>query len=165
VLTGEDREAWTRTLATHEAAGVPRELAGFMAATEALGSAFDIVELAASRRTRIEAAAAAYFQSGTRLGLDWLRGEIERLAVDGAWQAVARSGLRDAALQVQRGVTSQVLAAPGGGPVAARLDRWFARHAQALAAWRRTLADMRAAGTADFATLSVGVDAVRKLVD
>jgi glutamate dehydrogenase len=165
VLAGEDREAWSRALATHEAAGVPRELAGFMAATEALGSAFDIVEIAGNQRARIDVAAAAYFQAGARLGLDWLRGEIERLAVEGTWQAVARGGLRDAALRVQRGVTTRVLAAPGGGPVPARIDRWFARPARALAAWQRTLADMRAAGATDFATLSVGVDAVRKLVD
>jgi len=94
-----------------------------------------------------------------------LGGEIERLPVDGTWQAMARGGLRDAALQVQRAVATRVLAAPGAGPVAARLDRWLGRHARALAAWQRTLADMRAAGSADFATLSVGVDAVRKLVD
>jgi glutamate dehydrogenase len=165
-LAGEDRDAWTAALATHEAAGVPHDLATFMASTEALGSAFDIAEVAASRRTRIEVAAAAYFQAGARLGLDWLRAEIERLPVDGTWQAVARSGLRDAALQVQRGITLHVLATPGAaGPVAARVERWLAGHERTLAAWRRTLAEMRAAGTADFATLSVGVDAVRKLVD
>jgi glutamate dehydrogenase len=165
-LAGEDLAAWSRVLATHEAAGVPRELATFMASTEALGSAFDIVETAASRSTRIEVAAAVYFQAGARLGLDWLRGEIERLAVDGTWQAVARSGLRDAALQVQRGIALRVLATPGAAsPVAARLERWLAGHEATLASWRRTLADMRAAGTADFPTLSVGVDAVRKLVD
>jgi hypothetical protein len=34
-----------------------------------------------------------------------------------------------------------------------------------LGHWQRTLADMRAAGAADFATLSVGVESVRKLAD
>jgi hypothetical protein len=34
-----------------------------------------------------------------------------------------------------------------------------------LAHWQRTLADMRAAGAGDFATLSVGVESVRKLAD
>jgi glutamate dehydrogenase len=163
-LAGEDREAWQRTLAAHEAAGVPQRLATFMAATEALGSAFDIVGVAAARRAAIDFAASAYFHAGARLGLDWLRGEIERLAVEGPWQAVARSGLRDAALQVQRGIAAQVLATPGGGPVASRIERWLARHAADFSAWQRTLADMRATGTPDFATLSVGIDAVRKLV-
>ncbi len=31
-----------------------------------------------------------------------------------------------------------------------------------LASWQRMLTELRAAGKADFATLSVGVDAVRK---
>ena len=34
-----------------------------------------------------------------------------------------------------------------------------------LAHWQRTLADMRAAGAADFATLTVGVESVRKLAN
>jgi hypothetical protein len=36
---------------------------------------------------------------------------------------------------------------------------------EALGRWQRTLNDMRAAGSSDFATLSVGVDSVRKLTD
>jgi len=34
-----------------------------------------------------------------------------------------------------------------------------------LAHWQRTLADMRAAGAGDFATLTVGVESVRKLAN
>jgi NAD-specific glutamate dehydrogenase len=34
-----------------------------------------------------------------------------------------------------------------------------------LAHWQRTLADMRAAGADDFATLTVGVESVRKLAN
>jgi NAD-specific glutamate dehydrogenase len=34
-----------------------------------------------------------------------------------------------------------------------------------LAHWQRTLTDMRAAGATDFATLTVGVETVRKLAN
>ena len=34
-----------------------------------------------------------------------------------------------------------------------------------LAHWQRTLAEMRASGATDFASLSVGVESVRKLAD
>lgn len=164
VLAGEDLAGWTRTLEAHRAAGVPPDLATFMASTDALDSAFDIVEVAAGKRTPIEAAARAYFRAGAALGLDWLRGEIERLSVEGTWQAVARSGLRDAALRIQRDIVLRMLGTGSGSPET-RLDRWMTGRGQALTAWRRTLEDMRAAGAADFATLSVGVDAVRKLTD
>ena len=47
----------------------------------------------------------------------------------------------------------------------ARVSAWANSAGEDLARWQRTLNDMRAAGTSDFATLSVGIDAVRKLTD
>ena len=54
--------------------------------------------------------ARVYFEVGTRIGFDWLRARIEKLTVDGPWQAIARTGLRDAALRVHRRLTERVLA-------------------------------------------------------
>ena len=164
VLAGLDLEGWHRVRDAQSQAGAPADLAAFMASSEPLGAAFDLVELAAARRARLTLAAGVYFEVGARLGLDWLRAGVEALAVDGNWQAVARSGLRDAALQVQRGVAAQVLATRGGGPAPARVSRWLERRSGDLEAWRRTLADLRSAGNPDFAALSVGVDALRKLL-
>jgi glutamate dehydrogenase len=163
-LAGTDLEEWRRAHDRHAAAGVPAPLAAFMATCEPLGAAFEIAGMAAARRVPVPLAAAAWFHSGARLGLDWLRAAIERLEVEDAWDAVARAGLRDAALQVQRALATQVLAGKTRATVAARIERWFARHATELPAWQRSLAEMRAAGKADFAMLSVGVDALRKVV-
>ena len=104
-----------------------------------------------------------YFELGVTLGLDWLHGEIDRLVVDGAWQATARTSLRDAAMRAHRELTQQVLRTSGSRRGGQRFERWCALRAAALASWKRTLADMRAVGTTDFATLTVGVDAVRGL--
>jgi NAD-specific glutamate dehydrogenase len=41
--------------------------------------------------------------------------------------------------------------------------RWSAQRSEELASWKRTLSEMRAVGTADFATLTVGLNAVRNL--
>jgi NAD-specific glutamate dehydrogenase len=46
---------------------------------------------------------------------------------------------------------------------AERLETWSSARGAQLASWKRTLSEMRAVGTADFATLTVGVDAVRGL--
>jgi NAD-specific glutamate dehydrogenase len=43
------------------------------------------------------------------------------------------------------------------------LARWSSARGQVLANWQRTLAEMRSGGSADFATLTVGVNAVRNL--
>jgi NAD-specific glutamate dehydrogenase len=42
---------------------------------------------------------------------------------------------------------------------------WIESLGEELTHWQRTLAEMRAAGAADFATLTVGVETVRKLAD
>jgi NAD-specific glutamate dehydrogenase len=65
-------------------------------------------------------------------------------------------------MRAHRELTLQVLRLRGGKP-AERVARWSAQREAALASWQRTLAEMRAVGTTDFATLTVGVDAVRDL--
>jgi glutamate dehydrogenase len=140
---------------------VPEKVARRVARVSLLEPALDIVALAASERTPVGEVARAYFELGVALGLDWLHSEIDRLSVDGTWQATARTGLRDSAMRAHRELTQQVLRQRG--QTRERLARWSAARAEPLASWKRTLAEMRAVGTADFATLTVGVDAVRSL--
>jgi NAD-specific glutamate dehydrogenase len=59
----------------------------------------------------------------------------------------------------------RVLARKERGGVSARVNAWLQSTGSELEHWQRTLADMRAAGAADFATLTVGVESVRKLTD
>jgi NAD-specific glutamate dehydrogenase len=58
-----------------------------------------------------------------------------------------------------------VLAREERGTAQARVEAWVSSAGEELAHWQRTLAEMRTAGAADFATLSVGVETVRKLAD
>lgn len=163
VVDGADRDQLEQQRSALTKAGVPGPLAAFVAACGALEAGFDIVEVAAAHKVSVVDAASVYFTVGARIGLDWLRRQIAQLAVDGNWQATARSGLRDAAQRLQRDLTEHVLRQSGGGDASARVQRWLDRGGPELAAWQRTLTEMRATASADFATLSVGVDGVRKL--
>ena len=125
--------------------------------------ALDIVALARSERAPVAEVARAYFELGVALGLDWLHMEIDQLSVDGTWQATARTGLRDSAMRAHREITQQVLNTDGARRISERLARWSVARGEALTAWKRTLAEMRAVGSADFATLTVGVNAVHSL--
>jgi glutamate dehydrogenase len=165
VLVGPERAQYEAVRKAHVEAGVPAELAARVASLDAHNATLDIVELASAHRVRVGAAGRTYFEVGARIGLDWLREQIERLPVDGQWQAVARTGLRDSARVIHRKAADAVLALPTGGPAEARVSAWANSAGEDLARWQRTLNDMRAAGTSDFATLSVGIDAVRKLTD
>jgi glutamate dehydrogenase len=163
VLAGAELERFEETRRHFADGGLPPQLAARLASLETLNAALDIVEISAAHRVSVVESARVYHEVGMRLGVDWLRARIEKLAVDGPWQAIARTGLRDAALRVHRHLTEKVLARKGRGAAQARVTAWLDSAGKELAHWQRTLADMRAAGAADFATLTVGVESVRKL--
>jgi glutamate dehydrogenase len=160
-IGGDARAQHDATFAGFVAGGVPDKLARRVARLTLLEPALDIVALARAEHMPVADVARVYFELGVLLGLDWLHGEIDRLAVDGSWQATARTSLRDAAMRAHRELTHQVLNTRGAKRVGERLERWSAQRADALASWKRTLQEMRAVGTTDFATLTVGVESVR----
>ncbi|MCS6946559.1 MAG: NAD-glutamate dehydrogenase, partial [Steroidobacteraceae bacterium] len=164
-LAGADLQRHAARAERLQKSGVPAPLRGFLAGIEALDATWDLAELAAQHRVDIRTTAQLWFAGGARLGLDWLRAEIEQLSVDGQWQAVARAGLREAGARLQRQLVERLLRHRSRGSVAARIDAWLGSLGEPLANWQRTLHEMRAAGGGDFATLSVGIDALRKLVD
>jgi glutamate dehydrogenase len=165
LLTGAELARFEESRKRFTAGGLPPALAVRIASLEALNAALDIAEISAGHRVSVADTARVYFEVGTRIGFDWLRARIEKLTVDGPWQAIARSGLRDAALRVQRRLTERVLARKDRGSAQARVSAWVEAAGKDLAHWQRTLTDMRAAGASDFATLTVGVESVRKLAN
>jgi len=165
LLTGTAHEKFELLRKQHVEAGVPHAVATQVAALEAQNAALDIVDLAAAHKVPVGDAARLYFEAGARIGLDWLHEQIGQLRVEGPWQAIARTGLRDSALRIHRQVTDRVLSRKERGAAEARVTAWVASTGEDLAHWQRTLAEMRAAGAGDFATLSVGVESVRKLAD
>ncbi|MGC8521617.1 MAG: NAD-glutamate dehydrogenase domain-containing protein, partial [Steroidobacteraceae bacterium] len=165
VLCGAWRAHFDAALARLVEAGLPDALAGRVASLEAHNASLDITEIAAAHRTAVAEAARVYFEVGARTGLDWLRGQINQLSVDGPWQATARTGVRDAAMRIHRALAERVLDRAARGTAAERVSAWQQTEGRKLAHWQRTLDEMRAAGTADFATLTVGVESLRKLAE
>jgi glutamate dehydrogenase len=141
---------------------VPEQLATRIASLEALHCALDLVEVATAARIDIGYAAKTYFDLGERIGLTWIKEQIEGLAADGHWQAVARGTLRDNLYGLQRKITAAVLKCKGREP-AARVSQWIARHAAPVESLKQIVVDLRTGSAPDFATLSVAIQAVRRL--
>ena len=165
VLGGSDRERFEKVRKEHVEAGVPADLAARIAGLAAHNAALDIVEIATTHKVGVAEAARVYFEIGSRVGLDWLRDQIEQLSVEGPWQATARTGLRDGAMRIHRRLAERVLSRTDQGAAHARVTTWLEAGGDELAHWQRTLTEMRASGATDFASLSVGVESVRKLAD
>jgi len=113
----------------------------------------------------VEAAAGAYFGSGAEFGLDWLRDRIEQLDIAGHWQAVARGSLRESLFENQRALTLQVLEGSRERDPARAIERWRKRHEAQAAHARGVITDLRSQpSAADFASLAVALQSVRRLV-
>jgi glutamate dehydrogenase len=141
---------------------VPEHLAARIATLEELHSALDLVEVATAARVKIGYAARAYFDLGERIGLTWIKEQIENLAAEGHWQGVARGTLRDNLYALQSKITLAVLKCKGREP-GARVEQWLSRHAAPVDALKRVVVDLRTGSPPDFATLSVAMQAVRRL--
>jgi glutamate dehydrogenase len=141
---------------------VPEQLASRIASLDTLHCALDLVEVAMAARVEIGYAATAYFDVGERIGLTWIKEQIESLAVEGQWQAAARRTVRDDLYALQRRIAGAVLECKGR-EAAARAEQWTRRHAASVDVLKRIVVDLRTGSPPDFATLSVALQAVRRL--
>jgi glutamate dehydrogenase len=97
LIEGIEVDIYEKSLERFSADGVPASVARRVASLGAIHSSVDIVEVALARHAPVTKAARVYFSLGAAIGLDWIRGEIERLPVEGHWQALARGSLREEA--------------------------------------------------------------------
>ena len=165
LIEGAEVEGYDRALQRYSREGVPPRVARRVASLAAIHSSVDIVEVALARRAPIAHAARVYFGLGARIGLDWIRGEIERLVVEGHWQALARSTLREEAYLLQRRLCDQVLARGGRRDAPAAISAWLTERTGAADSLSRAVQEMRSTGSSDFPTLSVALQAVRRLAE
>ena len=100
-----------------------------------------------------------------RLGIIWLNRCVEGLEVEGRWQAIARSNLRDEFYRIRRDIVGDVFRARNQGTPEERLDRWTERNSVAVRKFDAILAEMRLKNDVDFATLTVAAQELRKLSD
>src|SRR5690606_888611 len=144
--------------------GVPATLARRVASLRSLYAALDIADIAEKQSADVRSVALAYFHIETRLDIGWLREEVEKLPVDGHWQAIARGTLRDNLYAQQRRITALALRQhkKNADPVETA-EAWLAERDARVQHAARVLADMRTAGTLDFATASVAVQEIRKI--
>ncbi len=164
LIEGTEVGRYERALARFSRDGVPAKVARYVASLGAVHAGVDVVELSLARGVGVGHAARVYFGLGAALGLDWLRDEIERLTVDGHWQAVARGTLREELYGYQRQLCERLFAGTPRGDAGERVAAWMAGGGEPIAAFARMVREMRAAGSADFATLSVAAQTLRRLL-
>ena len=165
VLLGSRLERYEGAAQLYADTGLPAPLARKVAALAPMHAALDIIALAESCTVRVRQAAEMYFRVGDALQLDWIADQIDGLHVEGMWQAKARGSLRDNLYGLHRALCANMLG--GAQPeqdARALVEQWLADRAEQVGHFSQTLEEMRDAGQADFATLSVALQEIRRLV-
>jgi glutamate dehydrogenase len=156
ILPASMRPTYDASFDDWKAKGMPESLARQLAAIPYLEWCCDIIEVARARKLKPVDVAKVHFRLGEALQLPWLYAQIDSLAVDGRWHAVARGSLRDELATQQRLLTMQVLATQGAN-ADAKVRHWLDRDDAALRFTLGMLAEVAAQKSLDYPTASVAV--------
>jgi glutamate dehydrogenase len=162
VLPPSYRSAWDKAVESMSKDGTPTRLAHQLANTMVIGSAMDIVDLALEAKVPLGEAAGVYFGVGDKLRVLWLLSSIIGLNVQGGWQALARSNLRDDTYRLHRLIAARVLQQPGK-TAEERIEGWIKANEARLKFGVQRLQELHVSTPVDFMTLAVGVRELRKL--
>ncbi|GAB3384227.1 NAD-glutamate dehydrogenase [Lysobacter fragariae] len=162
ILGPAQRPGYEAALRDWKAKGVPADLGGQLAALPYLDASCDIIELARERKVKTVDVAKVHFRLGEALNLPWLITQIDNLAVDGRWHAVARGVLREELATQQRALVKQVLAMPGAN-ADAKVKQWIERDDASLRFTLAMLNELAAQKSLDYPTASVAVQRLSQL--
>lgn len=162
VLPDSQRPAYEASVKQWKEKGLPAALAQQLSELQFLEPAFDIIELARTRKLKPVDVSKVHFRLGEALLMPWLFEQIDALEVNGRWHAVARGVLRDELAAHQRNLTGQVLSVKGGS-AEAKVAAWLERDDSSLRFTLAMLAELAEQKTLDYPTVSVAVQRLGQL--
>ncbi|GAB3792334.1 NAD-glutamate dehydrogenase [Dyella agri] len=162
VLTATGKGDFASSQEKWEGLGLPAELAVRLARLSELRAALDMVEVAQQSGQPIEKVAGVFYELGEVLDLEWLRGQIEALPVEGHWHAQARGSLLDELTHQHRALVQQVLKLAGSRTDVSPVQVWLQRDDATLQHTRGMLAEILTQN-ADYPIASVAVRRLAQL--
>ncbi|MCL7713977.1 NAD-glutamate dehydrogenase [Stenotrophomonas mori] len=162
VLPDSQRPAYEASVKQWKEKGLPAALAKQLSELQFLEPAFDIIELARTRKLKPVDVSKVHFRLGEALQMPWLFEQIDALEVNGRWHAVARGVLRDELAAHQRNLAGQVLSMKGGS-AEAKVAAWLGRDDSSLRFTLAMLAELAEQKALDYPTVSVAVQRLGQL--
>jgi glutamate dehydrogenase len=141
-------------------AGVPKALAGRIAALTFLACALDICELAERSARPIDRTARIYYEAGAQFALDNMRDAARRQPASTDWQKLAIQATIDDLFELQTDLTASVLA--NADSDADPLTAWLKARGSALTPAFAMVNEFRATSTPDLTMLIFAVRQLRQ---
>ena len=144
--------------------GVPRDIAGRVAALDSMRSACHVVHAALASERPVDEVGRIYFSVGAELGLDWLRAAAEGVAPEGHWDRLAIGAIVDDLYGQQRALTSRVIQDSNGKRDKAAVKAWVQANKSAVDRSATLIEEFRSSGSVDIARLALANRQVRSML-
>ncbi|WP_374763178.1 NAD-glutamate dehydrogenase [Yunchengibacter salinarum] len=138
-------------------AGVPQDLAIFVAAFEQLQSGLDIITVSEKTGQTVNDVAAIHFALGDMLGFDWLRQRSDHYKPRDRWEALAIHALLEDLTDQQRVLVTSVCNMAKGASTADCLEKWKEQEKTKVIRAGRLIDELRSSGSLSVAKLSFAV--------
>jgi glutamate dehydrogenase len=164
LVTGRVAQKFEQDETHYQNVGFPPDLAQRVASLAMMTQALDVIELAREFTLTVKQVGSLYFELSHRLRLEWVREQVEALKVEGRWRAMARATLRETLAQQVRALARSVLQRRAGRTPQEALSVWLDKSQSQVTRVLHALDDMQTSGPIDFATLSVALKEVGRLI-
>ena len=164
LLVGHSRDQSSRRREELVGAGVPDDLARYVAALPAAFAALPVADISHRSGADLLDVAQVHLTAGEMLDLGRLQARVIALPRDDRWQTMARAALRDDLYAAHAAITESVVAMTDVGEPHQRVQEWVDQDPETVARARRLLADVLQDEVGDLNRLSVGLRAVRTLL-
>lgn len=162
LLSGDQGDLWRSKVARFTKAGVPEDLANYVAAAHHLYSVLGIVEAAERSGSTVQKVAQVFFQIGDELHLNWFSQRIHEYQTESRWQAIARETMQDDLNWQQVAITLGIVGEKSRKSADKLISEWRTLHADQINRWQGLQRSMRSASANDSAVFTVGI---RELLD
>ena len=152
------------TVAKYAEMGVSDQLANRMSSLHLTRAGLDMADLAFIYKRDALDIAKLYVVFNQRLGLFWLHSGAEDLQVEGRWQALARSNLREEFFRLRRELAERFLDSRSKQNLSVSVDKWIDQRGDQVQRFHGMVDEMKLRGEFDFATLSVAAQELRDLI-
>ncbi len=144
--------------------GVPEKLAHRMSSLLLTRAALDIADLASIYKRDVLETAKLYSVFNEQVGLYWMHTSVEDLKVQGRWQAMARSNLREEFYRLRRNLAARLLTSRSKRDMEVRVADWSQKNAAGVERFKHMIEEMKLRDEIDFATLTVVAQELRDLI-
>ncbi|NDF11465.1 MAG: NAD-glutamate dehydrogenase [Proteobacteria bacterium] len=164
-MTPSLKESCEAKLALYLSQGVPKPLATRISRLEVLSSACDIVQVTRKNgKLPPRIVSEVYYALGSRLHLEWLRDQAEKLPASSYWQKLSMQTMLEELFDEQRRITSEVIKVACSDDVCSgALDAWEAKCTKVLARYDDFLRDLKSYGTLDSSMLTVAIKRLKTI--